>query len=137
MKKFNLSERVKNGKQGKQFAYVLGCIDNSSAAYDQGLEFENDLHRISFVLDEFKGYDYPDNKRRIPNLRDRLADWLQGLPSVIAIDFENAKIISIGEGWGYCQTERKKDDFLNNWFYMVAFRLLQIAEKVGYNTFNL
>ena len=137
MEKFNLSERVKNGKQGKQFAYVLECINNSSSAYDQGIEFENDLQRISFVLDSFKKFDYPDNKKRIPNLCDRIADWLQGLPGQIAIDYENYKIISLGQSWGYCQNEKKTDDFIDNWFSMVAYRLLQIAEKVGYNTFNI
>ena len=132
-----LSERALNGKQGKQFAYVLDRINNSSAAYDEGKEFATDLERVAFVLDGFKAYDYPSNKKRIPNLKERLGDWLSGLPSQIAVDFENYKIIEIGRSWGYCQTERKTDDFLNNWFSMVAFRLLQIAEKVGYNTFNL
>ena len=135
--KQNLSERARNGKTGQQFVYILDCINNSSAAYDCNKVFNSDYERIAFVLDNFKKWDYRDNKKRIPNLCERLGDWLQGLPSQINIDFENAKIIEIGVSWGYCQTERKKDDFLNCWFNMVARRLLQIAEKVGYNTFNL
>lgn len=135
--KNNISERARSGRNGKQFVYVLDCIENSSAAYDAGKEFESDLDRISFVLDEFRGFDYPSNKRRIPNLQDRLADWLQGLPSNINVEFVTSNIIEIGKSWGYCQTERKTDEFVDNWFNMIALRLLQIAHKVGYNTDSL
>lgn len=133
----NISERVKNGRNGQQFVYVLECIDNSSAAYDAGKEFNSDLERISFVLDKFKSFDYPANKKRIPNLQERIADRLQGLPSVIVVEFMNYKIIEIGKSWGYCQTERKENEFVDNWFKVIALRLLQIAHKVGYNTNNL
>ena len=136
MKK-NLSERVLNSKVGKQFSYILECIDTCSAADYQGKEFETDLERIAFFWQGFKNYDYPSNKKRIPNLQLRVADWLQGLPEYLNVDFENYKIIEIGKSWGYCSTERKENEFINNWFKNIALRLIQIANKLGYSLTNI
>ena len=134
----NLSERVKESKTGKQFNYVLDCIVSSSHATDYEITFKTDYDKIKMFFDGFNSeFNYIQNKKRFPNLQTRIKEYIAGLPSYISVDFENSKIISIGQSWGFCTTERKKDDFLNNWFNVIAFRLLQIAAKVGYNTSNL
>lgn len=127
-----------NGKQGSQFAYCLECIEKCSRVSDEGIEFETDLDKIRFFFECFNTeFNYIQNRKRYPNLQDRIANYLQGLPSCFAIIYWNDEIIAKGQEWGYCQTERKSEKFVDNWFKMIAFRLVQIANKVGYNLANI
>lgn len=134
----NLSERVVNSKIGAQYKYVLGCIEDCSRANDENITFESDYDKIRFFFDCFnQEFNYDYNRKRYPNFQVRISEFLRGLPSCMAIDYENYAIIKIGEKWGYCNTERKKDAFLENWFNMIALRIIQIANKVNYNYFGL
>jgi hypothetical protein len=138
MKKQMLSEKVLNGKQGKQFAYVLQCIEECSRATDEGKEFATDLEKIAFFFECFNSeFNYIQNRKRYPNLTDRIANYLQGLPSCFNIDYWNDEIEKIGKDWGYCQTEKKAEKFVSNWWCMIAYRIIQIANKVGYNLTNI
>ena len=133
----NLSERVINSKVGTQYKYVLECIEDCSRANDENITFESDYDKIRFFFDCFnQEFNYDYNRKRYPNFQVRISEYLRGLPSCMAIDYENTKIINIGVKWGFCNTERKKDQFLNNWFNMVALRIIQIANKIGYNYTN-
>lgn len=133
-----LSEKLLNGKQGAQFQYVLNCIINSSLANDEGLEFDTHLDAIRFFFETFnKEFNYIQNRKRYPNLTDRIEDYLRGLPSCFNIEYWNDEIAKIGEEWGYCQTEKKTESFVENWWHMIAYRIIQIANKVGYNLTNL
>ena len=55
MKKSNLniSERIRNGRHGIQFVYVLDCIKNSPMATDEGKEFASDYEVLKFFFDTF------------------------------------------------------------------------------------
>ena len=133
-----LSERVLNSKNGVQYKYILECIADSSRANELGIEFETHLDIISFFFEWFKNeYNYPHNKKRFPNLQDRIADCLRGLPSYISIDFYPHAIIENGKNWGLCNTDKKENEFVENWFSFIALRLIQIANKVGYNIASL
>lgn len=133
-----LSERVLNSKNGVQFNYVLNAISNSSLAMDEGKEFETHLDIIRFFFECFnKEFNYIQNKKKFPNLQKRIEDYLRGLPSCISIEFWNDEIAKIGKTWGFCQTKRKESDFVNNWWGMIAYRIIQIANKVGYDLTNI
>ena len=135
----NISDRAKNGRNGIQLVYVLDCIRNSSRATDEGKEFANDSEVLKFFFDIFdEEFNGSYNKKYYPNLQDRISHYLQGLPSCFAVEYWNDEIIKLGVSWGVLNvTEgRKADDFCLNWFNVLAFRILQAAQKVGINTFK-
>lgn len=113
---------------GKQFAYVLDAIDVTDY---EGNEIENvsDKEKVKFFFDTFeKEYNCEYYRKIYPNLQQRISQYIQGLPNCINIAFYNYDIINIGKSWGYCQTERKENEFVNNWFSVIAFRLLQLKD---------
>ena len=129
-----LSEKVLNGKYGKQFQYIINGIESCSRANDEGIEFETHLDMIRFFFECFNAeFNYIQNKKRYPNLTDRIEDYLRGLPSCFNIDYWNDEIAKIGVEWGYCQTEKKTETFVDNWFHVIAYRIIQTANKVGYS----
>ena len=111
------------------FDYILENID--SEAY--GITCENDAEKLAFVLDCFnKEVNYENNKRRIPNLQLRFADYLMGSPSCITIDFENYKILQIAKLWGSIPenaTEKQEDKILSNWFNFISAKFFQLCNK--------
>lgn len=128
----NLSESVKNGRNGVQFVYVLECIKESAHATDEGKVFATDYDALLFFWETFRqefNHDY--NRRRYPNLQERVKNYLQGLPSCFAVEYWNDEIIKIGKSWGFCQTERKAAQFVENWWNLIALRIIQASEKVG------
>lgn len=105
--------------------YILDCID-----YD-GIPFAKLIHVRGYFEVE---YNYPENKVYYPNTQARLAQWFMGLPSAINIDFENYRIIELAKEWGSLSldaTERQEQDVLDNWFNLMAFRLIRLSEKHG------
>ena len=89
--------------------------------------------RLSFVLSCFNSeYNDQYNKKRYPNLTNRIADWFIGLPGVIDIDFENYKILQLCEKWGVIAPDAKEaqqDKLLEGWFVFIAHYLLKLAKK--------
>lgn len=111
---------------GVQFAYVLDCIYND--------EKDNmcDKEAINYFFECFnKEYNNNYNKRLYPNLQERISQYIQGLPTCIGIAFTDYDIEQVGKTWGYCQTEKQKENFINNWFSVIAFRLIQLKEKLN------
>lgn len=134
----NLTEKQKSQKNVQQLVYVLKCIELSSAAADNNVVFENDKEKVVFFLETFnKEFNFDYNKKRTPNLQERIANYLQGLPSCFAVDFENAKNLDILRAWKVVNdktTPRKIDNFLSNWFSILSLRILQLAAKLNINT---
>ena len=122
----DMKKNIRNCKvNGNQFAYVLDAINVTD--YD-GNEMEaTDKERVKYFFEKFESEFNKYNKSRA-SLQDKIADYIQGLPSCINIAFENYKIAEIGKSWGYCKTERKENEFINNWFSVIAFRLIQLKE---------
>ena len=116
-----------NKRFGVQFAYLFDCI--YSDEFD--VEKMNDREKIEYVFKQFEaehGGEY--YKKCFPNEQSRLADWLQGLPTACSVSFYDDDIIKIGESWGFCKTDRKAAEFVNNWFSVLAFRLIQMRNAL-------
>lgn len=110
-------------KNGVQFAYILDCIQSEE------LDFTTDKEKVShffacFEIEHNNAY----YKRAIPNEQNRIADYLQGLPSCCSVDYWNDDITKIGKSWGYCKTPAKELAFIENWYNTLALRLLQLRE---------
>lgn len=111
---------------GVQFAYVLDCIHN-----DEKLDM-SDKEAINYFFDCFdREYNDAYNKRLYPNLQERVKEYIKGLPSCFGVAYRTDTIINIGKSWGYCRTERQIVDFQNNWFSVIAWRLIQLKEKLN------
>lgn len=110
---------------GVQFAYVLDCIHNDEK------NNMNDKEAINYFFDFFdKEYNDTYYKRLYPNLQERVKEYIEGLPSCFGVAYCTDTIINIGKSWGYCKTEKQRIDFQNNWFSVIAWRLIQLREKL-------
>lgn len=137
--KLNLTERAKNGRNGVQLVYVLDCIKDSSRAFDENLSFSDDHEVMRFFFDCFnEEYNNQYNKRLFPSLQNRIAEYLKGLPSCCDIDYWNDEIIKHGVIWGVLSSvdDKRAGRFAENWFNVVALRILQVAQKVGINPYK-
>lgn len=113
-------------KVGVQFAYVLDCIHNEE---DSNM---SDKEAINYFFECFdKEYNDTYYKRLCPNLQERVKEYINGLPSCFNIDYTDYNIEQIGKTWGYCKTEKQTSNFVNNWFDVIAFRLIQLKEKLN------
>lgn len=116
-----------NKRFGVQFAYLFDCIYSD----DFDVEQMSDREKVEYVFKMFKaehGGEY--YKKRFPNEQSRISDWLQGLPLACSVSFYNDDIIRIGKSWGFCQTDRKAAEFVNNWFNVLALRLIQMRNAL-------
>lgn len=114
---------------GVQFAYILDCI-NVEDENGNYIENVDDRKKIEYVFQGFSSYDSPSERKRIPNLQARIADWLRGLPSEVKIAFADYEIESVGKSWGFCKTPKQTEKFVENWWSVIAFRLLQLRDKI-------
>lgn len=113
-----------NKRYGVQFEYLLDCIDTEQIG-----ENATDKEKINFVFKTFEDeYGNPYNKRIYPNECERLAQYLRGLPSCVNIAFTNYDIIQIGKSFGLCKTSKAETNFVENWFDVCAFRLIQMRD---------
>lgn len=105
--------------------YILDCIDYDGTPYA----------KLIHVRGHFESeYNYPANKQNYPNTQDRLAQWFMGVPSAISIDYENYRIIELAKEWGSLPidaTEKQEQRVLDNWYNLMAFRLIKLSEKHG------
>ena len=108
-------------KFGIQFGYILDCIQS------EDYTLSTDKEKIDYFFRCFETeFNHEFNKRRYPSEQDRIAEYLQGLPSCCTVEFYNSEIAEIGKSWGFCQTEKKTDQFVKRWFSVLAFRLIQL-----------
>lgn len=116
-----------NKRFGVQFGYLLDGINT-----DEIGENATDREKINFVFDTFNdecGNAY--NKHTYPSEQERLANYLRGLPSCIHIAFSDYDIIQIGKSWGYQMTTKQEANFVNNWWSVIAFRLIQMRNALN------
>jgi hypothetical protein len=112
-------------KVGVQFAYVLDCI------YSDEVELRTDKERIEHFFRMY-GIEWDCDYRRMiyPNEQDRIEQYVRGLPSCFRVAYANYAIIALGRSWGYAlDTERKENEFVERWFSVIAFRLIQIRDR--------
>lgn len=114
-------EQIKN--------YIFDCIDFE----DYDFEKTNDKKELlSNLIETFKNeYWHEYNKQYYKyNTINGFVSWLQGLPSSFNVDFENHKILEIAKNWNFdISTEKKENEFLNNWFKMIAKSVFYLQSK--------
>lgn len=115
---------------GVQYAYILDAIHT-----DKLFEYPlSDMGKIVYFFETFnKEYNYDYNKLCYPNLQDRVAEYIKGLPSCIGIAFSDYDIEQIGKSWGCCKTDKQTAKFVNGWFDAIAYRLIQLANYYNIN----
>lgn len=110
-------------KNGIQYSYILDCI---SSDY---VELTTDKEKVMYFFSQFEiEHNSEYYKRAIPNEQARIADYLQGLPSCCSVDYWCDDIAKIGKSWGLCQTPKKELAFVEDWYNVLALRLIQLRE---------
>lgn len=111
------------------FDYIMNAINTDG--YD--VEAETPQAKLQFLWDCFDSeYNYEANKRRYPNLQERISEWLMGLPSCIDIAFYNWDILSLAKEWQMIPsdaTEKVEDKLLENWWSLIARKILILLRR--------
>lgn len=129
-KNVNLTDSFKKSRAGVQCCYILDCIKNSSVVNDEEIEIGSDKEAIELFKKYFnEEFNYSYNKKRYPILQNRIEQYLKGLPSVCSVAYSDYDIKQIGKSWGFCQSEKKADKFVEDWWSVLAFRIIQLADK--------
>lgn len=145
------NETLSNGKTRAEMKaiindYLLNCIsceDHTVKAADAAGNIvempvicETPLQKVNFVVATFEStHNYPQNIKRYPNVVDRFADHLQGLPSYFNMAFENYRIIEIAKEWGALPvnaTEAQEDKILANWFNYISVKFFQLHKQLNH-----
>lgn len=122
-------ENLRNDKRnGKQFAYLLDAIHNPETGENYGSDAEAVRAAWAQFCEEFN-HEY--NRKKYPNLSQRVGEWFAGLPSGVGIAYTYADIIATGQAWGYCQTDKKAEKFCADWFGVLGWRFVQMAQALG------
>lgn len=131
MKKKELKSKIREHKlYGKQYSYILDCINPDNIDIDG--ENMSDKEKLIVLLKDFdRCANYEFNKKAIPSIVMRFADWTQGLPSVFTIAFEYHKIIEIRKNWNYCYPEMSGGRFCEKWFYIIAKKVFELVDYFG------
>ncbi len=111
---------------GTQCAYILDCIKDKYIE-DENKKRPTDKELIDYAINRFdKESNSTYNKRMYRNIQDRIQHWLSGL--ALPVDFTYEDIIKLGKKWGYCNTEKQSEQFVDRWFGMLALRMIQTWE---------
>ncbi len=106
--------------------YILDSIDGTE--YDIKTETE----KLEFLFDCFEvEFNYKNNKLRYPNLQDRFANWLQGLPSVISIPHQYNKILELSKNLLEVDNlgEELENKIIDNYWSFMAFHIIKLKNK--------
>lgn len=109
-------------------SYILDSID--SEGYD--IKTETPTEKLQFLFDCFEvEFNYKNNQLRYPNLQDRFANWLQGLPSVINLPYQEYEILQLSKILFevYTLTEKQKETIINNYWSFMAFQIIKLKNK--------
>lgn len=104
------------------FAYIIDSV------YSDEIDTESmtDKEKIEYLLDTFFDEKVKYDRRRMC-VFDLLREWLQGLPSAIAVAFYYCDIAETGKKMGYCKDARSEERFINNWWGILASNILRLA----------
>lgn len=92
-------------------------------------EFNTLSEKAKFALECFESeYEHATVKKQQPNKTLRIASWLQGLPTVCTVPFYNGEILEIGYNLGIIKREKDEDEFLDGWFALMAWKLVQASQ---------
>ena len=116
-----------NAARAVIFRYILDSVR------DDECEGMNDSDKACYLWARFESeYNYANNRKRIPNLQARVAEWLSGL--AIGIEYANAGIVALAEQWqGRTLTDKQAERVIDNYFSFVAFKVMQLCKAHGIN----
>lgn len=111
-------------KYEKIYQYILDCID-----YEDLKENATGEEKIRKFIDVFHSeYDNAYRRKIYQILSVHIANYLQGLPSICSVDYENYLIAELGKQWGYVKNDESECRFIDNWFRMIAVRIIEMAD---------
>jgi len=128
------------------YNYVLNCLPDTETLEN---EFHviaiTDTERLQYLIDQLdKEINYDYNKKRFPNLIDRLADHLQGLPSNFNLEYSYYGILTWLYVWEVIPViepgklrEQTENKYIENWFKFWANQILKAAKKNSVNVDKL
>ena len=114
-------------KYKKVYQYILDCID-----YEDLNEDATNEEKICKFIDVFHSeYDNTYRRKIYPTLSVHIANYLQGLPSVCSIAYDDYRIAELGKQWGYVTDNESESRFTDNWFRMISVRIIEMADYYG------
>ena len=108
--------------------YIIDSIDGEG--YD--IKTETPTEKLEFLFDCFEvEFNYKNNQLRYPNLQNRFANWLQGLPSSISIPHQYNKILELSKNLLEVDTlsEKLEDQIIKNYWSFMAFHIIKLKNK--------
>ena len=92
----------------------------------------HDARRAAYIAGKFDSeYNYPDNRTREPNIQDRVAGWLAGLPLNIAYEYATIAEDAAKLHHPNVLTDAEIDKVQDQWFRHMAFHLCRIWRQYG------
>ena len=108
--------------------YLMGCVDNE----DNPSQTETIKGKLEYIMSRFDAeYNYKNNRMRYPNLADRMANYLMGLPFSFAFDNYEVKQVAAKLHGIDSIPEKKQAMILSQWFQHLAHMILKLANKEG------
>ncbi len=108
--------------------YILDSIDGTE--YD--IKTETPTEKLQFLFDCFEvEFNYKNNQLRYPNLQDRFANWLQGLPSAINIPHQYNKILELSKKLLEVENlgEELENKIIDNYWSFMAFHIIKLKNR--------
>ncbi len=127
--------------KGKVYPYILNAINFDGYDVKEPQHVDELLQTLfdTFVSEKLKNH--KQWQKYYGGIHAAFADWLMGLPSSIAIDFYNHKIIEIAEQWGQIspnlsdkKREAREDLLCENWFNFITQNCFMLFNKYNVNT---
>lgn len=106
--------------------YLLSVI----YGYEESLLNSSDEEKVKGLFDVFFS-EYGFRVKQV-GLQNALRDWLQGLTSVVPVEFKNHEIIELLKEWNLLDeksTEAKEDKLLDQYWDMLAYGLIVLGNK--------
>lgn len=107
------------------FNYLCDALDDFE---EYGVP-DTQEERAKIIASRFESeHNYGANIRRYPNLQERIADWLAGLP--LNIDHYYSDILRIHSDWAGCNfTDKQAEKLQDEWFNFLAMKLIQLWRR--------
>lgn len=107
----------------KWYQYILDCVNSD----DVDVTTMTDKEKIEFILERFnEERNGAWWKQEYPLLSDRIANFLQGLPSSCSVAFSDYDVLQIGKSWGLAYNPAH---FVHYWFKNCGRRIVELANK--------
>jgi hypothetical protein len=107
--------------KAQKIAYILAHVNSEG----RDTQPTTDKEKAAFLMDTFKG----EHGYNIPRLgmQRAISEWLRGLPSSFTVTYWNHEIIQEGIEMGYLTRpdDKRADKFVENWFDVIAWWIMQ------------